>query len=167
MASGNRCGQGVNWLLADRMAIKFEECLLLDGGTGVDVKPYTDSIRRRAEAWAAQCEAARRTARQDAEKLASFLTAKGATKVVLFGSLAREKDFTPDSDIDLATEGISWPAYWRILSTLQHMTSFKVDLVVLEDAGPDLRQRVLREGVELAGDSRRQPAPHAEGRDQK
>ena len=97
----------------------------------------------------------------------SLLLDRCATRVVLFGSLAREKDFTPDSDIDLATEGISWPAYWRILSTLQHMTSFKVDLVVLEDAGPDLRQRVLREGVELAGDSGRQPAPHAKGRDQK
>ncbi|NPV80673.1 MAG: nucleotidyltransferase domain-containing protein [Firmicutes bacterium] len=82
--------------------------------------------------------------------MASFLTEAGASKVVLFGSLTRSDRFTPRSDIDLAVEGIDWSTYWRILSKLHRMSVFNVDLVVLEDADPEFRQRILQEGKDLS-----------------
>jgi predicted nucleotidyltransferase len=36
-----------------------------------------------------------------------------ARRVVLFGSLAHVAWFTPDSDVDLAVEGLSSDDYWR------------------------------------------------------
>ncbi len=115
----------------------------------MDVSSYVEGLRNRAQLWAKECERARQEAREDAKKMASFLAEVGARKVILFGSLARGDEFTPLSDIDLAVEGLDWPAYWRILSKLQRMSTFNVDLVILEDADPEFRQRIVQEGEDL------------------
>ena len=69
---------------------------------------------------------------------------------MLFGSLARGDGFTPLSDIDLAVEGIAWSDYWRVFSEVSKLTSFGVDLVVLEDASPEFRHRIYLEGEDLS-----------------
>ncbi len=115
----------------------------------LDVTPYVEGLRSRAKLWAAECETARQNARKDAQKMASFLAEAGATRVILFGSLARGDGFTPQSDIDLATEGLDWPTYWRTLSALHRMSEFNVDLVILEDAEPEFRQRIVQGGEDL------------------
>lgn len=115
----------------------------------MDVRPYVEGLGNRARSWAKQCESARQRAREDAKKMAAFLVAAGASKVVLFGSLVGGARFTPQSNIDLAVEGIDWPAYWRILSELERMSAFNVDLVILEDADPEFGQRIILEGEDL------------------
>ncbi|MCR4403377.1 MAG: nucleotidyltransferase domain-containing protein [Firmicutes bacterium] len=119
-------------------------------GSAVDVGPYVDGIRRRARLWAKECEKAQRAAKADAKKIALRLSEAGAARVILFGSLASGDGFTPLSDIDLAVEGITWSEYWRVFSEVSKLTSFGVDLVVLEDASPELRRRVFQEGEDLS-----------------
>jgi len=73
----------------------------------------------------------------------------GATRVVLFGSLARE-DFHKWSDIDLAVWGVSSSDYYRAVAFTSGFSElFKVDLVDAEDCSESLRQHIQREGVEL------------------
>lgn len=118
----------------------------------MDVKPYVEGMRQRARLWERQCEQARRTAREDARRIASYLIQAGASKVVLFGSLLPAHGFTPLSDIDLAVEGLTWPDYWRVLSAVRGLTSFDIDLVMLEDASPELHQRIFLEGEMISDD---------------
>ncbi len=133
----------------------------------MDVRPYVEGIRRQARLWSRECRKARLVAKEDARRIASRLAEAGATRVVLFGSLARGDDFTPVSDIDLAVEGITWSDYWRVLSAVRKLTSFGVDLVVLEDASPELRRRILLEGEDLSHGCRRETTPSPEGGDPK
>lgn len=72
-----------------------------------------------------------------------------ASRVVLFGSLARE-DFQRWSDIDLAVWGVSSADYYRAVAFSSGFSElFKVDLVDAEDCSESLRRHILREGVEL------------------
>jgi predicted nucleotidyltransferase len=71
-------------------------------------------------------------------------------RVILFGSLANTDWFSPDSDVDLAVEGLSSEAYWRAWRLAEEMIkSRSVDFVELETAKPSLRQAILRDGTEL------------------
>lgn len=90
------------------------------------------------------------SARAAASAIAGELKSRyGATRVVLFGSLARE-DFHKWSDIDLAVWGISSADYYRAVAFASGFSElFKVDLVGAEDCSDSLRQHIQREGVEL------------------
>jgi tRNA nucleotidyltransferase (CCA-adding enzyme) len=73
-------------------------------------KPYLEAIRRRpappALAPAERREHARLLSR--VREAAEALKARfGARRVVLFGSLAHAAWFVPDSDVDLAVEGLA------------------------------------------------------------
>jgi len=93
----------------------------------------------RLQAW----EVARRAARLLREKYE-------ATRVVLFGSLAHEAWFTPDSDIDLAAWGIPAERFYRAVAEVTGMSPiFKIDLVDGETCRASLRAVLEREGVEL------------------
>jgi predicted nucleotidyltransferase len=72
----------------------------------------------------------------------------GATKVILFGSLA-SGTFRRESDIDLAVEGIPARCFTRALADLMMALDWPVDLKPLEDVEPEFRERVLREGIIL------------------
>ena len=95
--------------------------------------------RRRARAW----DIARRAAALLKEEF-------GATRVVVFGSLAHGAWFHPHSDIDLAAEGIPPERFWRAGCRLEEIAEgFEIDLVALETASPSLRETIEKEGVEL------------------
>lgn len=71
-------------------------------------------------------------------------------KVLLFGSLAHRQWYEPNSDVDVAVEGLDGGAYWdawRILET--HVVNRSVDLVALETASDSLRKAIERSGQEL------------------
>ena len=85
-----------------------------------------------------------------AERAASLLHAHGASRVWLFGSLARGREPDFRSDIDLAVEGLPGDQYFRLVSELHSLLGLPVDLVELERAPAALRDRILQEGVELA-----------------
>jgi predicted nucleotidyltransferase len=74
----------------------------------------------------------------------------GATRVVVFGSLARRAWFTPWSDVDLAAWGLPPDAFYRAVASVTGISpDFKVDLVAPEDCRPALRQAIEQEGVNL------------------
>jgi predicted nucleotidyltransferase len=74
----------------------------------------------------------------------------GARRVVLFGSLAHAAWFTPDSDVDLAVEGLEGDTYWQAWRLLEELIAVRpVDLVELETAKEPLRRAIQRYGVEL------------------
>ena len=84
-------------------------------------------------------------------ELASALKTRfKAQRVVLFGSLAHEAWFTPDSDVDLAIEGLLGEDYWRAWGVAEEIIDDRsVDLIELEGVGNSLRRVIERHGVEL------------------
>ncbi len=68
--------------------------------------------------------------------------------VYLYGSLARGTHFDRLSDIDLMVEKFPAEAnYWRMLVELEEITApVEVNVVLSEDAGPELRNKARREG---------------------
>ena len=67
------------------------------------------------------------------------------SRVVLFGSLARDEVLREDFDIDLAVES---DRYFELLG-IALRSRFHVDLIDLNTAAPHIRDAVNREGVEV------------------
>lgn len=73
----------------------------------------------------------------------------GASKVVLFGSLARD-EFYLRSDIDLAVWGIPPALFYRAVAFVTgYSDTWTVDFVDAEDCSEALRHNINEEGVEL------------------
>jgi predicted nucleotidyltransferase len=73
----------------------------------------------------------------------------GARRIVLFGSLAHSAWFVPDSDVDLAVEGLKgdfWQA-WRQVEEI--VGDRQVDFIEIENASNSLQRAIRRYGVEL------------------
>lgn len=74
----------------------------------------------------------------------------GTRRVVLFGSLAHAAWFVPDSDVDLAVEGLVGDDYWQAWRLVEEIIGDRpVDLIEIETAGESLRRAIQRYGVEL------------------
>lgn len=67
------------------------------------------------------------------------------SRVVLFGSLARDEVLREGFDIDLAVES---DRYFELLGIVLR-SGFHVDLIDLNTAAPHIRDAIDREGVEL------------------
>ncbi len=93
----------------------------------------------------------RNRALQVAREAATILKKRfGATRVLVFGSLAHRVWFTPRSDVDLCVDGISVEAFFRAEAAVEAMASgFKVDLVDSKECPPELLKQIEEEGVEL------------------
>lgn len=106
---------------------------------------FLDHIRRTRFA-AGNLEAAR----ADARRIADFLRAEGATRIVGIGSaFVPDRRFTKRSDIDLVVEGLPPRRFFRILAGAADMTAFELDLTPAESATDYMRQAVDDEGVDL------------------
>jgi len=98
-----------------------------------------ERARRRERAW----EVARRASALLKEQF-------GATRVVVFGSLAHERWFSATSDIDLAAWGLRDADYFTAVARLQDLSpEFEIDLVAMERCKPSLRETILEEGKPL------------------
>lgn len=98
-----------------------------------------DMARRRRRAW--------RVARQAAELLRHQF---GASKVVVFGSLAHRAWFTPRSDVDLAAWDIPADRFYQAVARILDLSAdFRIDLVDPSDCSSSLRQTIEREGIEV------------------
>ncbi len=74
----------------------------------------------------------------------------GVRHVFLFGSLAHATWFAPDSDVDLAVEGLAGDDYWRAWQLVEEIIGERpVDLIEVEMATESLRKAIRRYGVEL------------------
>ena len=100
------------------------------------------AARRRAER---QCELRRR-----AEAIACSLVRHfGATRVTLFGSVARG-EATENSDIDLFVEGIDGPSWLAAQLAAEDLSKdANVDLVLAANARPEIAERAIIEGLVL------------------
>ena len=72
----------------------------------------------------------------------------GATRVVLFGSLAWG-GFHHSSDVDVAVDGVEGDDYWQALGALGPLCGHRVDLLRLGKMPASFRRRVLSEGERL------------------
>lgn len=71
-------------------------------------------------------------------------------RVLLFGSLAHEAWFVPDSDVDLAVEGLPARDYWRAWRLVEDIIAERpVDFVDMKTVTDSLRRAIERYGVEL------------------
>lgn len=128
------------------------------GKTALELSPEerrsfqpAEAIRRRKMdrkgVTAARRDKAWRAAQHSAELLKNEF---GASRVVVFGSLAYEDGFTPWSDLDLAAWGIEPFQFYRAVAAVTGVSSeIKIDLVDPESCQPRLRETIEREGIEL------------------
>jgi uncharacterized protein len=89
---------------------------------------------------------ARAQARSCAERLVQRF---GVRQVFLIGSLARQGSFHEGSDIDLVVAGLVPEQYWAALDEIAALAHRNVELIRLEDAGPEMAAHVAAEGVLL------------------
>jgi predicted nucleotidyltransferase len=95
--------------------------------------------KRRARAW----EAARMAARVLKQEF-------GVTRVVLFGSLARNSGFTRWSDVDIAAWGVHPKDTFRAIGVIMDLdTEVPVNLVDVNTASPSLLEAIERDEIEL------------------
>ena len=74
----------------------------------------------------------------------------GAKRVILFGSLARQSDLQPDSDIDLAVEGLRDSQYWKVWRVAEeYFPGNEVEVVEIEMASQNMRQAIDKYGIDL------------------
>jgi predicted nucleotidyltransferase len=74
----------------------------------------------------------------------------GARRVILFGSLADVAWFSPDSDVDLAVEGLPADIYWQAWRAIEDIIPDRpVDLIEIEMAKETLLRSIQQYGIEL------------------
>jgi len=74
----------------------------------------------------------------------------GATRVVLFGSLARSSMFATTSDIDLYAEGVPGIRFFEAEAEIEEIAKgFRVDLVETKECPPQLLREIEDEGIDL------------------
>jgi predicted nucleotidyltransferase len=75
----------------------------------------------------------------------------GVHRVVLFGSVARGAA-RPDSDIDIALEGLPPGQTFHAMARAAEVAGRNVDLVPMEGARPEVLALIAREGEVIRGD---------------
>ncbi len=86
-----------------------------------------------------------------AQDVARVLKEKfGATRVVVFGSVARREALSPWSDIDIAAWGIPKEKFYQAVAYVTGLSpDFKIDLIDPAMCRPSLRAQIEEEGIEL------------------
>lgn len=84
-------------------------------------------------------------------KVSAVLKARfGVRRVIVFGSLANADWFTPDSDVDLAVEGLAVDDFWKAWRLAEEIIADRpVDLIEIETAKESLLHAIQRYGIEL------------------
>ena len=81
---------------------------------------------------------------------ADLKTRFGVQRVIVFGSLAQPEWFAPNSDVDIAVEGLRAADYWDAWRILEDaIRERQVDLVDMEAASAGLRRSIERHGIEV------------------
>jgi len=112
---------------------------------------YRRTLHRRSQDADREQVRRRKQARNAARRAAVCLKRDyDASRVVLFGSVAREERIGPRSDIDLAAWGIPAALYYEAVARVQEVVApFEADLIRMERSPTSLRDHVQQEGMEL------------------
>ncbi|MBI3762863.1 MAG: nucleotidyltransferase domain-containing protein [Chloroflexi bacterium] len=116
------------------------------------MKIYAQTAQARSKQRRKQLEARRQRAWEVARRSAVLLKQEfGASRVVLFGSLARGPGrFFVRSDVDLAVWGMDERLYLRAVGRLLDLDpEIKADLIEAEYARSAVKTAIERDGVEL------------------
>jgi predicted nucleotidyltransferase len=111
---------------------------------------HATALQRRQQAHR-RLEQRRNRAWQVAHRATRLLKERfGATRVVLFGSLARQEGFSLWSDVDLAAWGLRPDETFRaVVALIELDPEIEINLVDMAVCRPDLRAVIEQEGVEL------------------
>jgi predicted nucleotidyltransferase len=116
-------------------------------------KHYVEAASRRLEPVAVrpEVEETRKQLLTRVHKAAAALRSRFAVRrVVVFGSLAHAAWLIPDSDVDLAVEGLAPKDYWQAWRMVEEIIGDRpVDLVEIGSARESLRQAIERNGIDL------------------
>lgn len=118
----------------------------------IDVTPYVAAWRERRQLEQEQLARRLQVGRKAAIRCAEFLAKRYAVRrVYLFGSMLGNTLVHQRSDIDLAVVGLSAEQYVRALADIWDLLppGFELDLVPLEDAFPEMIERIRTEGEVL------------------
>jgi predicted nucleotidyltransferase len=85
--------------------------------------------------------------RQHIRLAAKFLIEQGASRVWLFGSLAKGRQPTVHSDFDFAVEGLPADRFFGSVGHLLQVLPRPVDVVDFETCPPLLREQILQHGI--------------------
>ena len=112
---------------------------------------YRDSARARASARQAARAARRDAAWTVARRAVDVLRQRyGATRVVVFGSLADGTHFDDRSDIDVAAWGTAFGSFWLAVGVLAELDpEFEIDLIRAEEADRRLIAAIEADGLAL------------------
>lgn len=84
---------------------------------------------------------------KEAERVSNLLAQKYPFKrLYLFGSLVWDDKVTPQTDIDMAIEGLNPAHFFEAVAYWEGLTEFSFDLIALETAPSALRERIINEG---------------------
>jgi len=118
-------------------------------------------LRRRFAEQATDAERCARDIRARIPFVAELLFREfGVRKVVLFGSLTRG-EARPESDIDLAVEGLPPAQTFRAMARAAEAAGRHVDLVPVEGTRPEILAIIEREGEVFLGEPARTGSPRA------
>ena len=116
-------------------------------------QPYIDAARQRAalpEPTLVEQRERKQLMARVREVSAALKARFGVRRVIVFGSLANAEWFTPDSDIDLAVEGLAVNDFWEAWRLAEEIIADRpVDLIEIEMAKESLLQAIQRYGIEL------------------
>jgi uncharacterized protein len=96
--------------------------------------------------------------RQELERLFALVhqaahvlkTRFGVKRVILLGSLVRPDRFTPHSDVDLGTEGLTADSYWEAWRVVEEIIGDRpVDLIDIDGASESMRRSIEQYGIPL------------------
>jgi predicted nucleotidyltransferase len=111
-----------------------------------NIDPYIDYWQRCQVKQKLQEQQLVKQARKSLSEVIKILVEEfNVTKIILFGSLVKG-GFSPESDIDLAVEGIPSSKYFQALGTINLSSDRWIDLKPLESLEPYFLKRVLETG---------------------
>ena len=112
-----------------------------------EVAEYRRHWRERAEREMAHRRDLASRARAEALQVAQMLVREfGASRVYLFGSLAREGRFHEQSDVDLAVEGVAPERFFKAWTAAGAHSSTPIELVDMAEVGESMRRLILEYG---------------------
>jgi len=119
--------------------------------TNKDIGDYRAQLRSRRvtipERTLLRLERAKKVAAQAASMLKENFQ---VDRVALFGSIVSPNRFHGRSDIDLAVWGMKERDYYRAVGVLQSIDpEFSIDVIVFDEASPELQKTILVDGVTL------------------
>ena len=78
--------------------------------------------------------------------LKDYFQCKNVRAVYVIGSLVRQGDFYPFSDIDIAVEGLT-KGYFRVICELEEILERSVDIITMESCG--FKESIRRKGIRI------------------